>query len=89
MSIEKQILGSLIANPDKFVEVSEIISENSFIDEDAKNVFAVFKKLYESGGKISLVLLQQRVNQTELPCNIIDLIDYKDPGAALSEHCQL
>ena len=89
MSIEKQILGSLIANPDKFVEVSEIISENSFIDEDAKNVFAVFKKLYESGGKISLVLLQQRVNQTELPCNIIDLIDYMDSGSALYEHCQL
>ena len=89
MSIEKQILGSLIANPDKFVEVSEIISENSFIDEDAKNVFAVFKKLYESGGKISLVLLQQRVNQTELPCNIIDLIVYMDSGSALYEHCQL
>jgi replicative DNA helicase len=89
MSIEKQVLGSLIANPDKFVEVSEIISENSFIDEDAKNVFAVFKKLYESGGKISLVLLQQRVNQTELPCNIIDLIDYMDSGSALYEHCQL
>lgn len=89
MSIEKQILGSLIANPDKFVEVSEIISENSFIDEDAKNVFAVFKKLYESGGKISLVILQQRVNQTELPCNIIDLIDYMDSGSALYEHCQL
>lgn len=89
MSIEKQILGSLIANPDKFVEVSEIISENSFIDEDAKNVFAVFKKLYESGSKISLVLLQQRVNQTELPCNIIDLIDYMDSGSALYEHCQL
>lgn len=89
MSIEKQILGSLIANPDKFVEVSEIISENSFIDEDAKNVFSVFKKLYESGSKISLVILQQRVNQTQLPCNIIELIDYMDSGSALYEHCQL
>jgi replicative DNA helicase len=49
MSIEKQVLGSLIANPDKFVEVSEIISENSFIDEDAKNVFAVFKKTLRIG----------------------------------------
>jgi replicative DNA helicase len=89
MSIEKQVLGSLIANPDKFIEVSEIISENSFIDEDAKNVFSVFKKLYESGSKISLVILQQRVNQTDLPCNIVDLIDYMDSGSALYEHCQL
>jgi replicative DNA helicase len=89
MSIEKQVLGSLIANPDKFVEVSEIIGENSFIDEDVKNIFRVFQKLYESGSKISLVLLQQRVNQTELPCNIIDLIDYMDSGSALYEHCQL
>ena len=89
MSIEKQVLGSLIANPDKFVEVSEIISENSFIDEDAKNVFAVFKNLYESGSKISIVILQQRVNQTQLPCNIVDLIDYMDSGSALYEHCQL
>lgn len=89
MSIERQVLGSLIANPDKFIEVSEIISENSFIDEDAKNVFSVFKKLYESGSKISLVILQQRVNQTQLPCNITDLIDYMDSGSALYEHCQL
>ena len=89
MSIEKQVLGSLIANPDKFVEVSEIINENSFIDEDVKNVFTVFKKLYESGSKISLVILQQRVNQTDLPCNITDLIDYMDSGSALYEHCQL
>lgn len=89
MSIEKQVLGSLIANPDKFVEVSEIISENSFIDEDVKNIFRVFQKLYESGSKISLVLLQQRVNQTDLPCNIVDLIDYMDSGSALYEHCQL
>jgi replicative DNA helicase len=89
MSIEKQVLGSLIANPDKFVEVSEIINENSFIDEDVRNVFTVFKKLYESGSKISLVILQQRVNQTDLPCNITDLIDYMDSGSALYEHCQL
>ena len=89
MSIEKQVLGSLIANPDKFVEVSEIINENSFIDEDVRNIFTVFKKLYESGSKISLVLLQQRVNQTDLPCNITDLIDYMDSGSALYEHCQL
>jgi len=89
MSIEKQVLGSLIANPDKFVEVSEIISENSFIDEDVRNIFTVFKKLYESGSKISLVILQQRVNQTDLPCNITDLIDYMDSGSALYEHCQL
>ena len=89
MSIEKQVLGSLIANPDKFVEVSEIINENSFIDEDVKNIFTVFKKLYESGSKISLVILQQRVNQTDLPCNITDLIDYMDSGSALYEHCQL
>jgi replicative DNA helicase len=89
MSIEKQVLGSLIANPDKFVEVSEIINENSFIDEDVRNIFTVFKKLYESGSKISLVILQQRVNQTDLPCNITDLIDYMDSGSALYEHCQL
>ena len=89
MSIEKQVLGSLIANPDKFIEVSEIINENSFIDEDVRNVFSVFKKLYESGSKISLVILQQRVNQTDLPCNITDLIDYMDSGSALYEHCQL
>ena len=89
MSIEKQVLGSLIANPDKFIEVSEIINENSFIDEDVRNIFTVFKKLYESGSKISLVILQQRVNQTDLPCNITDLIDYMDSGSALYEHCQL
>jgi replicative DNA helicase len=89
MSIEKQVLGSLIANPDKFVEVSEIIGENSFIDEDVKNIFRVFQKLHESGSRISLVLLQERVNQTDLPCNIVDLIDYMDSGSALYEHCQL
>ena len=71
------------------MEVSEIINENSFIDEDVRNIFTVFKKLYESGSKISLVILQQRVNQTDLPCNITDLIDYMDSGSALYEHCQL
>ena len=63
MSIEKQILGSLIANPDKFVEVSEIINENSFIDEDVRNIFTVFKKLYESGSKISLFFFRKELTK--------------------------
>ena len=89
MSIEKQVIGSLIANPDRYVEVSELISENSFLDEDIKTVFRTFVRLFDSGAKISLVLLQERVNQSETPCNVIDLIDYMDSGSAFYEHCQI
>lgn len=89
MSIEKQVLGSLIANPDKYIEVSELISENSFLNEDIKTVFRTFVKLFDSGSKISLILLQERVNQTDMPCNITDLIDYMDSGSAFYEHCQI
>lgn len=89
MSIEKQVLGSLIANPSKYIEVSELIHENTFTDEDLKNVFRVFTGLYEKGNEISLILLQERINQTENPCNVINLIEYMDSGSAFYEHCQI
>ena len=89
MSIEKQVIGSLIANPDKYIEVSELISENSFVDEDLKTVFKTFMNLYDNGVEISLIVLQERVNQTERPCSIIHLIDFMDSGSAFYEHCQI
>lgn len=89
MSIEKQVIGSLISNPNLYIEVGELINENTFTDEDLKNIFRVFVNLHEKGNQISLILLQERVNQTDQPCNILDLINYMDSGSSFYEHCQI
>lgn len=89
MSIEKQVLGTIIATPDKYAEVSDLISENTFTDEDVKTVFRTFVNLYDKGSEISLMLLQERVKQSDNPCNVTSLIEYMDSGNAFFEHCQI
>ena len=87
--IEKQVIGTLITTPDKYVEVSELLNENSFTDASTKAIFSTFLKLYNKGSNISLALLQERVNQSDNPCNIADVIDFMDSGSAFYEHCQI
>ena len=89
MSIEKRVIGTLIAFPDKYNDVSDILTIGSFNEPETKAIFDVFVTLYAEDADISLSLLQERIKKTEHPCSIVDVIDYLDSGSSFIEHCQI
>jgi len=89
MSIEKRVIGTLIAFPDKYNDVSDILTSGSFNEPETKSIFDVFVTLYAEDADISLSLLQERIKKTDHPCSIVDVIDYLDSGSSFVEHCQI
>lgn len=52
--IERALIGSLIAEPDKYLDVAPIISERDFLNGIARNAFATIGKLYRAGTLVDL-----------------------------------
>lgn len=60
---EQQFLATLINHPDSFVEISSIISEDDFFNENSqvnKTIFSILKRSIESGEHIDYVMLTER-----------------------------
>lgn len=89
MSIEKQVIGTLVAFPDKYNEVSDLISAGCFSEPGTKAIFETFVGLYAEDADISLSLIQARILKTDSPCDVESVIDYLDSGSSFIEHCQI
>ena len=89
MSLEKRVIGTLIAFPDKYIDVSELIQESTFTEPETKAIFQTFVKLYNEEADISTPLLQERILKGDNPCNIEAVIDFLDSGNSFLEHCQI
>jgi replicative DNA helicase len=89
MSIEKRVVGTLIAFPDKYTEVSDLIGQGCFSEPDTKAIFETFVRLYAEDASISYSLIQERILKSENPCDVKSVIDYLDSGSSFIEHCQI
>ena len=89
MSIEKRVIGTLIAFPDKYTEVSDLRRAGSFAEPETKSIFETFETLYAEDADISQSLIQARILKTDSPCNVESVIDFLDSGSSFIEHCQI
>lgn len=89
MSIEKSVIGTLIAFPNKYNEVSDLLTDGCFAESDTKAIFEVFVGLYAEDANISSSLVQERILKSDNPCNVESVIDYLDSGSSFIEHCQI
>ena len=89
MSIERKVIGTLVAFPDKYHEVSDLISAGCFSEPETKAIFEVFETLYAENADVSKSLIQERIFKGDNPCNVSTVIDYLDSGSSFIEHCQI
>ena len=89
MSIEKQVIGTLIAYPDKFTEVSELLTDGCFNEPDTKAIFQTFTDLYAEDANISTSLIQARILKGGNNYDVKSIIDYLESGSSFVEHCQI
>lgn len=89
MSIEKRVIGSLIAFPDKYTEVSDLLTDGCFSEPETKAIFETFVRLYAEDAEISNSLIQERILKTGNTYDVKQIIDYLDSGTSFIEHCQI
>jgi len=89
MSIERQVIGALVLSPDRYMDVSELLSLNTFVEPESAAIFEAFESIYTKQEKISAIILQERLKKNGLPYDIYDTLHELDSGVALIEHCQL
>jgi len=89
MSIEKQVIGTLIAFPNQYIEVSELLNDNSFTEPETKAIFETFVKLFSEDANISASLIQERLLKSNCKLDVTSVIDFLDSGTSFIEHCQI
>ena len=63
IGIEKEVLGSLIAQGSKFVDVAEVLNENCFYDSKNKVVFNCIKKLFDEVKDINMLTVGEEAKR--------------------------
>ena len=89
MSLERQVLGALILNPDKYTEVSDLLQVNTFQEFESNAIFEVFESLYTQGKKVSIQLIEEGLKRLGKPADINVVINELNSGHAFIEHCQI
>jgi len=89
MSIERQVIGALILNPDNYVDVSELLQPNTFQEPEPKSIFEAFENLYLKESKISISVIEEHLKKSGTPININQVISDLNSGRAFVEHCQI
>jgi len=89
MSIERQVIGALILQPDRYIDVSDLLTVETFSEIDARNIFVAFEHLYSKSAEIGLSVLDEQLKKNGTPLDIAMVINDLNSGWSFIEHCQL
>ena len=89
MSLEKKVIGTLLLTPDSYVEVCDLLTEETFAERDCAAIFKAFSILFNKGLDISIDLIQAELKKMSMPYDAYSVIDDFNSGYAFIEHCRL
>jgi replicative DNA helicase len=89
LAIEKQVIGSLIATPDLYVSVSDLLTEGCFSDSKCKKVFEALMFMFGQDQRVSFLTLDDRLLKLGTSVSVSDFIGSINAGDSFQEHCLL
>jgi replicative DNA helicase len=87
LEIEKEVIGSLIATPDIYLSVSDVLSESCFANQNCKDVFVQIASMVNASQKVSLMTLNDKLTKAGSNVDVKDFIGSLNAGDAFQEHC--
>lgn len=89
LEIEKQVIGSLIATPDLYLSVEDLLKEGCFSDKKCRSVFEALSFMFTNDMRVSFLTLEDRLAKMGTHVSIKDFIGSINAGNSFQEHCFL
>jgi replicative DNA helicase len=84
---EKEVIGSLIATPDLYLSVSDVLTTECFTDSNCKDVFIALSSMVNSSRKVSMTTLGDQITKNGSNALLTDFVGSLNAGDAFQEHC--
>lgn len=87
ISREKEIIGSLIATPDLYLSVSDILTEGCFTDSNCRDTFIALSSMVNNSRKVTLTTLADQLTKNKSNAKVNEFVNSLNAGDAFQEHC--
>ena len=84
---EKEVIGSLIATPDLYLSVSDILTEGCFTASNCKDVFNALSGMLNDSRKVTITTLADQLTKNKSNATLKDFVTSINAGDAFQEHC--
>jgi len=84
---EKEVIGSLIATPDLYLSVSDILTEGCFTSSNCKDVFNALSSMVNDSRKVTLTTLADQITKNKSNATLKEFVSSINSGDAFQEHC--
>lgn len=87
IELEKKIIGSILVNPDLYIESSGLITPLTFFDSDHGAIYEAVESLFNKAVAVNIDSVQKEIKRNESRANCYDLVSYASGGRGFSEQC--
>lgn len=76
---EREVIAGAITNEDFLSEIAEAITPEYFTDKACQNIYVAVLKIFQSGGKITIVSIIETLKSYKISISVSQLMEYTKP----------
>jgi len=89
IKLETKVLATLVVDPDRLIDCTEIIGASTFSVYEHQQLFGVISDLYFKNTPVTIDSVDNELQRLGVKFNVYDIIGFADSGRAIANQCMI